>query len=439
MTNEVFSEKDLMLYDVFLQHSFSFNPRDPLSFLRIAVDEKALPQEKIQNILKAYKAGTDTQYFETFVAYQDEIRLITKILNIKAKENGLEAKLANGAKVIFDPRTVADNPDDFFNLLRSYFYIELKKKVENNKIKYEVKEIGSLEPAENVEVARELYERALEQHTLPRLLLQSFGYDYFRLSNSDIFDYINRVLPLFESPFSRRHVNVIEITNRGTGKTTTFLLLREIYNFRYYVEMPTFANLIYDARYNLPGAVFLSDGLIFDEIQNWRNNVNEDINSALSTGLENCAWSRGAGTESREAVRQKCLPIVYSGNPLNKTLFSFQEDDIHAYLKQYAVFTEAILDRIHIIHIMRKKQYTEIINARVLYPSVLRSLTDLIQQNINRQTKYITCDNMSGRRQEQSIDLQLIFQGLDISLDLENHTEDAICEKLSQYMRTFAI
>ncbi len=432
-------EKDLILYDTFYKHSFLFNPRDPYSFLRIAVDEKALSEEKVQRMLQAYKAGSDKQYFETFIAYQDEIKLITKILSIKLTVDGIEAKLANGIKVVFDPHEVADSPEDFFNLLMGYFLFVLKKKIEKNQIKYEVKRVASLEPPENTEVAHELYERALEQHSLAKLMLQTFGYDYFRMSTDDIFSFILRILPLFESPLTHRHTNIIEITNRGTGKTTTFLLLREIFNFRYYVEMPSFANLIYDARNNLPGSVFLSDGLIFDEIQNWRNTVNEDINSALSTGLENCTWSRGAGTESREAVRQKCLPIVYSGNPLNKTLSAFQGEDVHDYLKEFTVFTDAILDRIHVIHVAKKKQYTQIINARVLFPSVVRSLVDLIQQNINRQTKYVICDTMSGRRQEQAMDLQLIFQGLDIALEDDQHMSDEICEKLYEYMRFFAL
>ncbi|AFV51235.1 protease [Sulfolobales Mexican rudivirus 1] len=439
MTTPVFDEKDLLLFDTFFDHSFLFNPRDPYSFLRIAIDEKAISQEKIQKMLQAYKAGTDSQFFQTFVAYNNEIKLITKILSIKTTKDGIEARLVNGVKIVFDPHEVADNPEDFFNLLRSYFYVKLKKKITNKGIDYEVETIASLEPPQNVEVAKELFERALEQHVLPRLLLQSFGYDFFRLTEHDIYDFIVRLLPLFHSPLSHRHVNIIEITNRGTGKTTTFLLLREIFNFRYYVEMPTFANLIYDARNNLPGAVFLSDGLIFDEIQNWRNTVNEDINSALSTGLENCTWSRGAGTESREAVRQKCLPIVYSGNPLNKTVTRFEGDDVHDYMKQYTVFTDAILDRIHVIHVAIKKQYSETINARVLFPSVLRSFIDLIQQHVDRQTKYVVCDNMSGRRQEQAIDLQLIFQGLDFTLGDEKQRADEICDGLRYYMRMFAL
>ncbi len=439
MTTPVFDEGDLKLFDAFFDHSFLFNPRDPYSFLRIAIDEKAVAQEKIQKMLQAYKAGTDSQFFQTFVAYENEIKLITKILSIKTTADGVEARLVNGVKITFDPHEVAENPEDFFNLLRSYFYIKLKKKIAKKGLEFDVETIASLEPPQNVESARELFERAMEQHALPRLLLQSFGYDFFRLTEADIRDFIVRLLPLFHSPLSHRHVNIIEITNRGTGKTTTFLLLREIFNFRYYVEMPTFANLIYDARNNLPGAVFLSDGLIFDEIQNWRNTVVEDINSALSTGLENCTWSRGAGTESREAVRQKCLPIVYSGNPFNKTIADFEGDDVHDYLKQYTVFTDALLDRIHVIHIAKKKQYSETVNARVLFPSILRSFVDLVQQNIDKQSRFVVCDNLSGRRQEQAVDLQLIFQGLDFDLGFDKLIADQICEGLKHYMRLFAL
>ena len=77
------------------------------------------------------------------------------------------------------------------------------------------------------------------------------------------------------------------------------MILQEVFNFRYYTEAPTYANLVYDARNNMYGAVFLSNGLIFDEIQNWKDGFStkelNTINSTLSTGIENCIWTRGAG------------------------------------------------------------------------------------------------------------------------------------------------
>jgi len=343
--------------------------------------------------------------------------------------------IGNGITVDFDPTEIADSPDDFWNMLSGYFFFLLRKNVENDHIVYSVEKVMSAEPSSNVEVAKELFERALEEHTLPRLLLQAFGYDFFRLDAGDVWSLLSRVLPVFESPYSHRKVNIIEITNRGTGKSTTFLLLREYFNFRYYTELPSFANLIYDARNNMPGSVFVSDGLIFDEVQNWKDVSAEDVNSALSTGLENCVWSRGAGTESRTAVRQKCLPIVYSGNPMELTIQDVRGTTLHEYLHKYVVFNEALLDRIHIIHVARKKSFSEVVNAQVLYPSVARSLINLIQRNIDQQTKYEICENLSGRRQEQAVDLQLIFQGLDIALNDGRYTGEEICAQLSRYMR----
>ncbi len=429
------SEKELLLAGYMQDFSFQFNPRDQYSFLRMILSSRDPPREKFERMLKAYRAGSDPQYFHVLSAYQDEVKVLTKITSVKAIPEGVRAVIGNGITVDFDPSEIADSPDDFWNMLSGYFFFSLKKNVENDHIVYTVEKVMSAEPASNVDVAKELFERALEEHALPRLLLQAFGYDYFRLDAGDVWSLLNRILPVFESPYSHRKVNIIEITNRGTGKSTTFLLLREYFNFRYYTELPSFANLIYDARNNMPGSVFVSDGLIFDEVQNWKDVSAEDVNSALSTGLENCVWSRGAGTESRTAVRQKCLPIVYSGNPMELTLQDLRGTTLHEYLGKYIVFNEALLDRIHIIHVARKKSFSEVVNAQVLYPSVARSLISLIQRNIDQQTKYEMCENLSGRRQEQAVDLQLIFQGLDISLNDGHHSSEEICGQLSRYMR----
>ncbi len=129
------------------------------------------------------------------------------------------------------------------------------------------------------------------------------------------------------------------------------------------------------------------------------------------------------------------MHLVYSGNPMQMTLDESSYTTIHDYLMKYIVFNEALLDRIHIIHVANKKSYNEVVNGRVLYPSVARSLIEIVQQNINKQTRYEICDNLSGRRQEQAVDLQLILQGLDIALFDDQHTKEQVCEGLEQYMR----
>ena len=425
----------ISLLDKIKSHSFFYNPRDTERILNIILSEKQIDERKKNEILKAYKRGIDQQYFSSNLPYYNEIKFISKITNFKVKNDEIIARFQNGFTASFDPHQIADNPDDFYNLITSYMFVKIRKGVE----KWYISDIYSIEPPNNYEIAKELFDLANSEKQTYALLLQSFGYDPTKMEINDIFLFLPRLFPLFKSPITKRQINYIEISNRGTGKTTTFMILQEVFNFRYYTESPTYANLIYDARNNMYGAVFLSQGLIFDEIQNWKEGFSAkelgSINATLSTGLENCVWTRGAGTESKSATIQKCIPIIYAGNPYSMILDKFKTPDVEDYLQNYEIFTPAILDRIHIIQLAIKKTYEKIINSRVLYPSILRALIELIQQKINSINNYITCDNLESRRQEQSIDLQILLQALDIDLQIGQKSNDEICNQIINFMR----
>jgi len=425
----------ISLLDKIKSHSFFYNPRDTERILNIILSEKQIDERKKNEILKAYKRGIDQQYFSSNLPYYNEIKFISKITNFKVKNDEIIARFQNGFTASFDPHQIADNPDDFYNLITSYMFVKIRKGVE----KWYISDIYSIEPPNNYEIAKELFDLANSEKQTYALLLQSFGYDPTKMEINDIFLFLPRLFPLFKSPITKRQINYIEISNRGTGKTTTFMILQEVFNFRYYTESPTYANLIYDARNNMYGAVFLSQGLIFDEIQNWKEGFSAkelgSINATLSTGLENCVWTRGAGTESKSATIQKCIPIIYAGNPYSMILDKFKTPDVEDYLQNYEIFTPAILDRIHIIQLAIKKTYEKIINSRVLYPSILRALIELIQQKINSINNYITCDNLESRRQEQSIDLQILLQALDIDLQIGQKSNDEICSQIINFMR----
>jgi len=314
-------------------------------------------------------------------------------------------------------------------------FVKIRKGVEN----WYISDIYSIEPPNNYEIAKELFEIANSEKQTYALLLQAFGYDPTKMEVNDIFLTLPRLMPLFKSPITKRQINFIEISNRGTGKTTNFMILQEVFNFRYYTESPTYANLVYDARNNMYGAVFLSNGLIFDEIQTWKDGFSAKelsaINSTLSTGIENCIWTRGAGSESKSATIQKCIPIIYAGNPYSMTIDRLKTPDLEDYLANYEIFTSAILDRIHIIQLAVKKTYERVINGRVLYPSILKALVEIIQDKINRTTNYVICDTLQSRRQEQSIDIQLILQAFDIDLQIGQKTNDEICNQIINFMR----
>ncbi|CAC93966.1 protease [Sulfolobus islandicus rod-shaped virus 1] len=423
------------LFEKLKSHSFFYNPRDNERILSLILGEKQVEENKKIEILKAYKRGIDSQYFSANLPYYNEIKFISKITGFKVKDDLVIAKFQNGFTGDFDPHEIADNPDDFYNLISSYMFVKIKKGSEN----WFIDEIFSIEPPNNFEIAKEILEEADKEHLTYAVLLQAFGYDSQKMDSDDIFLTLPRLFPLFKSPITKRQINTIEISNRGTGKTTTFMILQEVFNFRYYTEPPTYANLIYDARNNMYGSVFLSNGLIFDEIQTWKDGyaVKElnSINSTLSTGIENCIWTRGAGTESKSATIQKCIPIIYAGNPFSLTLDKYQTPDIESYLQQYEIFTPAILDRIHIIQLAIKKTYDKIINARVLYPSILRALVELIQEKINRTTNYADCGNLESRRKEQSIDIQIVLQALDIDLQIGKVSNEEVCNKIVNLMR----
>jgi len=417
------------------QHSFFYNPRDTERVLNIILSGKQIDERKKIEILKAYKRGIDQQYFQSYLLFDNEIKFISKITNFKVKDDMVIAKFQNGFIGSFDPHQIADNPEDFYNLITSYMFVKIRKGVNG----WYVHDIYSIEPQNNYEIAKELLDLANQEHQTYALLFQAFGYDVMKMETEDIFLFLPRLFPLFKSPITKRQINYIEISNRGTGKTTTFMILQEVFNFRYYTEPPTYANLVYDARNNMYGAVFLSNGLIFDEIQNWKDGFSTKelgaINATLSTGLENCVWTRGAGTESKSSTIQKCIPIIYAGNPYSMTINKLRNPDVEDYLVNYQIFTSAILDRIHIIQLAIKKTYDKIINARVLYPSILKALIDLIQQKINNITNYIVCDNLESRRQEQAIDIQILLQALDIDLQIGQRQKEEICNQIYNFMR----
>jgi len=62
-------------------------------------------------------------------------------------------------------------------------------------------------------------------------------------------------------------------------------------------------------------------------------------------------------------------------------------------------------------------------------------LVELIQQKINSINNYITCNNLESRRQEQSTDIQIILQALDIDLKIGEKTNEEICQRLIELMR----
>ena len=115
------------LLDKVKSHSFFYNPRDTERILNIIIGEKQIEEKKKNEILKAYKRGIDQQYFSSNLPYYNEIKFISKITNFKVKNDEIIARFQNGFTASFDPHFIADNPDDFYNLISSYMFVKIKK------------------------------------------------------------------------------------------------------------------------------------------------------------------------------------------------------------------------------------------------------------------------------------------------------------------------
>lgn len=433
MSADSVSDKEKLILELIRQYSFYFNPRDTERVIHLLLEDKEITPEKKVKILKSYKAGTDRDYYQSVKAFNKHFKIITKIEKFEVNEGFIKARLSNGTTVEIDPRDLANNEDDFANVIKGYVLLD----VSFNDGKEEVTEAKSIEPENNMEIAKEIFQIADEEHIKGLILLKLLGYKYNNFVKEKWYYYLPRVFPLFKSPTSGRYINIIEISNRATGKTSLFTIYNEVFNYKYYSEMPSIANLVYDARNNMYGAVYTHSGIIFDEIQNWRDSSKLqdklEINSTLSTGLENCLWTRGSGTNFQKAEILKCIPIIYSGNPINYQL----NYDVEAYLKQYKIFTDALLDRIHLIQIAIKPTYDEIIDSYVAYPSILRAYVQLLQQNLdlNKFDKIIDCPIFSSRRAEQSIDIQYVLNLLDVDITGGNQEIDTICNQLKSFIR----
>ena len=123
-------------------HTFFYNPRDTERILNIILGEKQLEETKKNEILKAYKRGVDYQYFNANLPYFHEIKFISKITSFKVKDDLIIAKFQNGFTGEFDPHQIADNPDDFYNLITSYMFVKIKKSSQG----WYISDIFSIEP-----------------------------------------------------------------------------------------------------------------------------------------------------------------------------------------------------------------------------------------------------------------------------------------------------
>jgi len=221
----------------------------------------------------------------------------------------------------------------------------------------------------------------------------------------------------------------VELSNRGTGKTTTFLIMRDFLGYYYTTEPPTLPFLVYDSKTKQQGIVATKNGVIFDEVQDWSGDRVKAILSVLDTGMENCTWNRSVSGSSETINR--CLPIVFLGNENYISIDFYQApSSLEQYIAEKSsmleevllskypdIFpTRAFLDRFARIAVGNNfPSYTETVTGKVLFPTILRKLIREIQKRIDRESPLN--NDYEGRTRRRVEDVGQVLKGLGAGLD----------------------
>jgi len=406
--------------DFLSKYTFSYNPRNIESLLL------GLGLRDTEGAKRAIRLGSDQKYFQIYMAYNDKAKLITRILQFSTDKYGVRLTFQNGLSVKLSPKLIAETADDFFDLLDQWFVVS----VEKDELGVMVKSVKPVKPNIDVNVDEDFLKKIEAEVPLYIFLIASFGYKVPQKTEYSIYrDYIlGRFIHLFK-PTSNIPLHTVELSNRGTGKTTTFLVMRDFLGYYYTTEPPTLPFLIYDSRTKQQGVVSTKNGLIFDEVQDWSGDRVKSILSVLDTGMENCTWNRSVSGSS-ETIN-KCLPIIFLGNenhisidfyqaPTNLEQYIAEKSSMleEVLLSKYPdIFpTRAFLDRFARIAVGNNfPSFTETVTGKVLFPTILRKLIRELQKRIDKESPL--SNDYQGRTKRRVEDVGQVLKGLGTNID----------------------
>ena len=406
--------------DFLSKFSFHYNPRNIESLLL------GLGIRDSEGAKKAIRLGSDPRYFQIYMAYNDKAKLITRIMQFNTDKYGVRLTFQNGLSVKLSPKLIAETADDFFDVLDQWFVVS----VERDELGVLVKSVKPIKPKVDIDIGEDFLKKIEAEIPLYIFLMASFGYKVPQKTEYSVYrDYIlGRFIHLFR-PTSNIPLHTVELSNRGTGKTTTFLIMRDTLGYYYTTEPPTLPFLVFDSKTKQQGVISTKNGLIFDEVQDWTGDRLKSILSVLDTGMENCTWNRSVSGSSETINR--CLPIVFLGNENHISIDFYQApSSMEQYIAEKSAMleevllskysdifpTRAFLDRFARIAIGNNfPSYTETVTGKVLFPTILRKLIREIQKRIDREQPL--SNDYEGRTRRRVEDVGQVLKGLGTELD----------------------
>lgn len=211
----------------------------------------------------------------------------------------------------------------------------------------------------------------------------------------------------------------IQLTTKGTGKTTHALFSQEALGYAYISKVPTLARLLVDARTGAVGMI-AKKGIIFDEFTDL-NSMDaarvEGLLATIKTGLDKGLWIPHTSVPKPHlGVIQKYVPLIWYGND------NTEPHDARGYLANWlkahckVSSPEAFLDRFALIDITINDciEVADLITWKILPAKIMRGIITLVKKRAESKplAKYVRESTLKGRLKQMSARVRATFEAL---------------------------
>jgi len=322
--------------------------------------------------------------------------------------DGIKLAVPNGYTLyISKDKLMNTSVDDLVNICSNYVLAQVKCE---SKKAWALK-VQILKAKEDMETAKQICEQVPPILALTAGLGWQINWELVRLSLVRFTGNIKL--------FGDGIIPIIQLTLRGTGKTTHAIWCQEVLGYGYVSKIPTLARLIMDARTGQFGLVY-KNGIIFDEFTDLSTLDKaraQEIIDVIKTGLSHGIWTRETATpRAVSPVVEKYLPFIWYGNCDEEPM------DARQWLVQWLrrqvgiQGADAVADRFAIIDVVTHlhPQVASMLTFKCLRASVMRGILAYVRRQAESKPldEYMKESTLQGRQKLYAVRVRAVFEAL---------------------------
>jgi len=371
---------------------------------------KAQFKGNMDAIIEAYKCGNDPDYCRLQLYTQEKRTQLWLFVprHMEISQNGVMLVSPNNYKIICEwARLKGYSNQDILDMRSNYVLAHVNV---SSKYAY-VKKIQLLRGKSDIKSAEQICSK------IPPIVALTWGLGWhinWELIRLNLVRFTGNI-----KLFGDGICPVIQLTYKGTGKTTHALFSQEVLGYAYVSKIPTVAGLILDARTGALGLLG-KNGVIFDEFTDiGAIDVRraQEITNIIKTGIDKGIWTRETAVPKNvRRTIQKYVNFIWYGNfdeePLNA-----RQHMVHWFKNEVKLSApDAFLDRFAIVDVTinLRPQVASMCHRYVLRANVMRGILQYVKQTAESKPieKYYSESNLTGRMKIYSSRVRAIFEAL---------------------------